>query len=173
MIYDLSEELQDFVSTQVGRKPAEQFQISEELALFRHAVNNSVKMYEAARSMPTENPKRNQHILAAGEVMKDSLMAVANLASKAAAIDATVSQKLTVSTITFVIESVLQVAIQEIAKMLPAELAEQLTKNIEDAVEQKISFDSGRGTKLLPHDDVSEMDELISVSHRVVEPEGE
>ena len=170
MVYDLSEELSTYVSEQIGRKPAEQFQIAEELALFRHAVGNSVKLYDAARGIPKDNPDRNAKIMAAGELMKESLMQVANLASKAAAIDATVSQKLTVATISYVIESVLNIAIQILQTELPGDLADRIVKLIEDDVEKKIAFDTSRGTALLPGQDVREMDLTLTVEHKE-EPE--
>lgn len=160
--------LRDAVNQATLGSPAEQVMLYAELALMREASKQAVKLWSDAMSLPDEfvsqsGQTKQQLIGHAGMLMQGQLEAVAVMSGRCAQIESVSAEKFSVHNLHLVVAQISDIAERVLSK-LPAEIGRALSLEFQQAVQTHVRLESEsrrRGTDLLPHQTVLDMDSTI------------
>lgn len=154
-----SKTLKDAIQEQLDTPPLERLQLFEELALMRDLAGQSIALYSIAREAAASQPGNERLIacvLGAGETMRLHLAEVVNVCEKAARLDEAAKDKISIHTLTFVVNQIVKCAYDVFGDDPRIMILDTMLKN-----KVRLPSTGTAGTDLTPDLDVQAMDATV------------
>jgi hypothetical protein len=152
--HKLNPSLAQLVEQQLDMSPTEQFSLNEELAMARTMAMRAIEMYSKADEMVDES-KRHHALGLTGDVMKDALLFVKEIAESAHKLATSSKDKFSIHNLQAVVNQITKIA-HDVMKDHP-----EMAEAFEASIAEHVKLPDTEGTTLLPDETVTMMDATI------------